>query len=311
MRRMLCSVSVVLPLVFFAQSSPASSESDVEATESPNTADTGAAANDQFAELWVRLVGVSIAEGSDQRQNGPRNPPNMYVVFNRNGEQIFRSSSISSWSSRFPVDEDHETVVTNDEANQYSIEVWDSRWGRDKQLFTIGPFTGSQWRETLANAESKQFEEGHIVTVQSDQDPHATVRLSFAGTRIWYRLVNVTIPPDSPYRKDENLNHPPRLQVTLRADGIRYGATARRQTGWSADFPKTPEHCWAVREGTQRRYTVEVWDNQYRPWGWHLIFSVSGLSAEDFRNEIRENVGQMLERDRASTVTFERIPRPF
>jgi hypothetical protein len=53
---------------------------------------------------------------------------------------------------------------------------------------------------------------------------------------VWYELVNVTIPPDSPHRKNTSLNQPPRLFVIVKRNGVQLGSVSTEARGWSADF---------------------------------------------------------------------------
>jgi hypothetical protein len=301
---------LVMPSILMADDRADKPKTDATASAAAtNSENTGTAAK-WPAEIWVRPVKVEIDEDSSLRTNDTYNhPPKVFVVCKKNGVSVGECPSHKGWSVEFPVDDYHEFLI-DDSADQYTIEVWDSQSWSNKVLFSIGPMKGSEWRQKLTNPASKQLEEGRVATFQHE-DKHESISLSFAGTRMWYRLVNATIPPDSPHRKDTNLNQPPRLQVGLKTDGEHYGDTSSRDKGWSVDFPKVTSNCWAVREGTKRRYTVELWDNQYGFYSSKLICAVTGLSAEQFRQVIREDVGTLITKDRAVSITFERIEKPF
>jgi hypothetical protein len=299
----------VLPSILFAQSTPATPKNDEPAKAAAKDADDGGKAQEWPAEIWVHPVKVEIDEDSPLRNDAAFNkPPKVYIVCKKNSETIGTCPAHAGWSVEFPKDDQHEVLIGDGTTDEYTIEAWDNQLRSNKLLFSIGPFKGSNWREKLTDPTTKRFEEGKAIAFRSGEK-HATVSLSYAGTRIWYRLVNVTIPPASPHRNDDKLNKPPRLQVCLKVDGEYYGDNSTRLTGWTADFPKVASNCWTVREGTKRRYTVEVFDNQST--GWQLIFAVTGLSAEHFRDVIWEDVGPLVEKTRASTITFEQIQNRF
>ena len=234
-------------------------------------------------EIWLRPVKVEIDENSPLGKDDSFNkPPKVRVCFKKNGKTVWKSPVHAGWSVEFPNDDDHEVLMGYGDTDEYTIEVWDSQYRGDQLLFSSTVFKGSDLRANLTDPTTKSFEEGKVITFKH-AEKQASVSLSYAGTCIWYRLVNVTIPPASPLRNDANLNHPPSLQVSVKSDGVYYGDDSTYHTGWTADFPKVASNCWAVREETKRRYTVEVWDRQITRW--QLIFSVNGLSARQFERD--------------------------
>ena len=304
--------------ILFGQSTAATPNSNEVGKPVAIDVNDGSKAPDWPEEIWVQPVNVEIDQDSPLRNDDSFNkPPKIYVVCKRNGENVGKCPAHAGWSVQFPRDDDHEMLIGNGANDEYTLEVWDSQHRKDKLLFAIGPFKGGQWRNKLTATASKRFEEGTVFPFKSDEK-HASLSLSYAGTRVWYRLVNVTIPPASPHRTDTKLNNPPQLQVYLRSNGEYYGDSSTHDSAaWFSDFPKVASNCWAVREGTKRRYVVEVWDNQ--SWWYYVvtrgnhqsIFNVTGLSAEQFREPIREDVGPLVDKDRASTITFERIEKSY
>lgn len=122
------------------------------------------------------------------------------------------------------------------------------------------------------------------------------------STRTWYRLVNVTIPPDSPLRNSATINKPPKLYMTLKKNGTSLGDSVAIK-GWSVDFPKGKKQNWPIREGTKDRYSLELWDDQ---WGEDpLILSVTGLTGQSLRGDIYENGSNGMAKDRLVKFTFE------
>jgi hypothetical protein len=96
----------------------------------------------------------------------------------------------------------------------------------------------------------------------------------------------------------------------MHVDGEKCGSYSSVKRGWSVDFPnnsKNWKNCWTVREGTKRRYSIEVFDHGY--FSSNLIFTVTDLSGISFREKITEIVGKN-QKDRASSILFERIPNP-
>jgi hypothetical protein len=117
-----------------------------------------------------------------------------------------------------------------------------------------------------------------------------------------YELVNVTIPPDAPYRKNTNLHQPPRLFVIVERNGVQLGSASTAAGGWSADFVRDdPKNQWEVSEGTDDRYTVEVWDWNLI-WKSIMIFNLTGLKGEDFGTKMYEPGTTLVDKDRLATI---------
>lgn len=127
--------------------------------------------------------------------------------------------------------------------------------------------------------------------------------------RVWYQLVNVTIPPDSPHRNNKDLEHPPKLFVIFKKKGEEITRGSSWNTGWSVDFPEKYQNQWPVREGTADRYTVEVWDYN-RVWDSKQIFAITGLKGEDFRKVMKEKGGSLTDEERLSTIEWKKIEEP-
>ena len=125
-----------------------------------------------------------------------------------------------------------------------------------------------------------------------------------------YELVNVTIPPDSPYRKNLNLNQPPRLFVIVKRNGVPLGSASTTAQGWSADFVRDEsKNQWEVSEGTDDRYTVEVWDWNLI-WKNIMIFNLTGLKGEDFGRKMYEPGTALVDKDRLATIEWRKIEKP-
>ena len=123
-------------------------------------------------------------------------------------------------------------------------------------------------------------------------------------TRVWYRLVNVTIPPDSPHRNSAAINKPPHLYVTLKKNGKSLGDSVAIK-GWSVDFPIDVKQQWPIWENTKDRYSLELWDDN---WGTDdLILTVTGPTGDSFRADLYENGSNGMAKDRLVKFKFERL----
>ena len=168
--------------------------------------------------------------------------------------------------------------------------------------------------EKLKDNPIKNFEEGRVIILKS-QDGLSNISLAYAGTRVWYRLVNVTIPAISPHLTSGLLNNPPYLYIGMHVDGEMYGLYSSAKKGWAVDFPRSKQNCWAIREGTKRKYMIEVWDYQ-RHWlnlGLnydHLVFTIADLPGISFREKISEKVGTLQKVNRGTSILFEQIQNP-
>lgn len=148
-------------------------------------------------------------------------------------------------------------------------------------------------------------------TTPSSASVPTTADASTQSSTSWYQLVNVTIPPDSPLRNDDNTNKPPELYIVLKRNGREIDVKCTVHKGWSVDFAQVPDgsvNVWPIRQGTNDRFTVEVWDSQV--WGYHQVFNVTGLSGKDFDSTIREPGGALITKDRLATIVFQKVAVP-
>ena len=307
LRFLMVLFAVFMPSVLFGQTT-----ANPEAN--PKVDGKEAKGPDWPAEIWVRFENFEIAEGSPLRMDPLVNkPPNVYIVCKKNGKMVAECPYLHGWTGSYPNGDKYEVLITDSPKDQYIFEVWDSQYWKDQPLFEIGPFKGSELLKQLTDQETKVFVEGKVINFESfNKNNLSSVGLSYAGTRVWYRLKNVTIPPNSLHKNNDAINKPPRLQVCLYVDGEKLGGRSTNHRGWDADFPKKYDNCWAVREGTKRVYSVEVWDNQSGHfWRYALIFKTTGLLANIFGDKIYEPIGPNIPKDRASFLVFEKIKGPF
>jgi hypothetical protein len=135
-----------------------------------------------------------------------------------------------------------------------------------------------------------------------------------AGTRHWFRLVNVTFPADSTLRNDASVNKPPCLYVVLKKNGAQVGECSTYDSkGWSVDFTEDEQrlvNVWPVWKGTKDRYTIEVWDLHSWTRSHHMIFNVTGLSGEDFDSKVYERAGKLIDKERLATIEFQEVETP-
>ncbi len=137
---------------------------------------------------------------------------------------------------------------------------------------------------------------------------------SLAGRR-WCQLVNVCIPPASPFRNSTKITHPPNQYVVLRQNGRvlptrlaetswstwAKGSLSTVHHGWEIDFEDDPQNQWPIQAG-DARYTIELWDSN---WGQDdLILSISGLKAEQFQTTVCEKGSPGMSTDRLVKFEF-------
>jgi hypothetical protein len=257
--------------------------------------------------MWLRLVKVEISKESPLRDDKQfNNPPCVYVAFKASGQKTSYSTKHCEWQVSFPDDFDHnQLLVTPDEDSEYTFEIWDSQYRSNKQLFSIGPITGSALQQQLSPVDEKDASKQRLLVLEN-KEAKANLTFAFAGTRGYYRLTNITIPPESAHRK--TLPSPPYLYLTVRIDGKQLGDCSTVRHGWSADFPKEAKNAWFIREGGPVRYSIEVWNDGYVYND--LLFTITGVSGTDFRSVLKEPVDKLLGPDVAATVHFEQCEPP-
>lgn len=136
-----------------------------------------------------------------------------------------------------------------------------------------------------------------LPVTSNGQAPPASAAKSFV-----VRLVNITIPPDSPLRKSEKINTPPCLYIELFEDGTRIGMSTA-ETGWESDFPEVAKNQWTIKGSSKTRYLVKVWDSNWL--GDDLAFEISGCKSADLKGVVRERGSASSSTDRLSSVEFE------
>ena len=142
------------------------------------------------------------------------------------------------------------------------------------------------------------------------------------GKRVWYRLVNITIPPDSPLRSNSEVNKPPKLFLVLKKNGEKIGESTDDSKGWSVDFPHELDNQFPIREGAGDCYTLEVWDDQ---WSNHLVFNITQIEGKRFCAETFKDGGgakdkemfviykacsKFAEKHQRAYIVWKRIPAP-
>ena len=119
--------------------------------------------------------------------------------------------------------------------------------------------------------------------------------------------MRLIIPAESPHRQNSEIDNR-RLHIVIHEDGKKIGESSR-VNGWEADFPNERANHWTLYD--ERSYTVHVYYG--RSWVGRLardvlIFSVSGLTVEDFDSAIVERGGEYVGEDRLGKVIFEPLP---
>lgn len=261
---------------------------------------TAPASVDDYDAVWCRLARLRIDREMHKAQLN--DPPSLYIIAKVDGKEVNRSDTLKGWDITFPVN----VPLNNNEFPLYkskpvTIEIWSSKTLRDKKVV----FT------ELADPSS--YFPNHCTgtaTATLEPVPGVHLELAFAGRMVWYRLKTVDIPAGSQHRvhRDE----PPDMYIVLKKNGVRVGDCSTYQRSWSIVYPVlVGKNRWEVREGTDDRYTVEVWDD-FTVGGYvrlkrdSLLFSVADVSGEDFRLPLREKLGSYADKESVSTITFQR-----
>jgi len=108
-----------------------------------------------------------------------------------------------------------------------------------------------------------------------------------AKGRLWYQLVNITIPKNSYLRDLEHIDKPPQLKVAVKRNGALLGETTHH-TGWTVDLPGKLKNQFPIYIGTNDRYTLEVWDddNEFLLNFDEHILNISQVKGEEFEDLI-------------------------
>ena len=168
-------------------------------------------------------------------------------------------------------------------------------------LFSVGPVTGADLQGMLKSVDAKDASKPKQLTLE-DKEARATITLAFGGTRVWYRLKNITFPPESSFRK--TVANPPKLFIQLKMEGEQLGSRSGIVEGWSVDFPNREENCWPIREGAPISYSIEVFNSGHVYSD--LLFTVTKLSGTDFHAIIKEPIDKLLGSNAAAKIEFER-----
>lgn len=108
----------------------------------------------------------------------------MYVVIKRNGTALSgHSTEVVGWDVDFPMgDEDNHWPITIGTPDRYSIEIWDSNWGRDDQIVTITGLTGQSFRSMIYENGARSMSKDRLVKVtfveESDSTPSSVPEVS-------------------------------------------------------------------------------------------------------------------------------------
>ena len=95
----------------------------------------------------------------------------------------------------------------------------------------------------------------------------------------------------------------------MKLNGVQLGSASTEARGWSADFVRDdPKNQWEVSEGTDDRYTVEVWDWNLI-WKNVMIFNLTGLKGEDFGMKMYEPGTALVDKDRLATIEWRKIEK--
>lgn len=120
----------------------------------------------------------------------------------------------------------------------------------------------------------------------------------------WYRLQNVTIPPDCSLRSQDNITKPPSIFVEIKKNGETL-LQSSTEKGWNVDYPKE-DHMFCV-DDPEAVYTIQVWDDC---WWNQNICNITGLRSDAFARTIYQKGGQYDTKERLLSVQFKEVPAP-
>jgi hypothetical protein len=131
-----------------------------------------------------------------------------------------------------------------------------------------------------------------------------------------FRLVNVTIPPDSPHRVErpasgqDQARPVPKLYIYVLKDGKHLETSSTYGTrGWSVDFPDEEANQWAIEQGSNARYGIQLWNDNGTFYDTQVV-SITGIRGEDFHGTIFEAQQKGVGKDRCISFTFEAVEEP-
>ena len=265
------------------------------------------------SELRVRLVGCEIGEDSPARDDDNLNkPPELYVIVKKGDATEITSSAKSGWKVGFANNREHEFNATRSENAKYYFEILDNQWGSDDYVVIIGPVSGKEIVERLLPA----LPPGNKRKQTELYEKESKVKLTFeyVGVVRWHRLANVTIPIGSPCRTAFGGGELPELEVRLYRDGKPLKNVSEETTGsclpegWEGNYPKSSMNCWPILEQSDVRYDLEVWDVDEQN---ELLFKVSDLPGEKFRDVIFEKAGPYDEEEILGKAQFQLLDGPI
>lgn len=168
-------------------------------------------------------------------------------------------------------------------------------------LLASGPFLrgAGVWAQTDPSSdEGVKLDENSATKPTGTPPPETTERPTEdqkSNERVEYQLVRITIPPDSPLRKQTDIyNNPPNLYIVILENGlpIKTGwvkTSSEIAKGWEVEFPDTKRDIWKLSPEPKVTYTLQVWDSQ---WGRDaMILSITNLRMNDFNTPIMEKLG--------------------
>jgi len=122
----------------------------------------------------------------------------------------------------------------------------------------------------------------------------------------WYSIKRIIIPPDSAWRKDPHLNHPPDLYIIVKKDGTKICRASDDVKGWEVEFPKASRNNYWIDGDVNTTYTVEVWEDDWTPPD-TMVVTIVNIKVLDFKSPLHEHLAEIDDPKRAITVEFEKM----
>jgi len=125
-------------------------------------------AQDKGVEMKAyRLVRVKIPPDSPHRKRADIYvPPHSYVVILQNGQRIGKpSTSAVGWESEFPDKSRNRWDIAQDSSASYTVQLWDSQWGRDQMIFSRAGLTATAFNAPVKEDLGKNYSEDNAISV--------------------------------------------------------------------------------------------------------------------------------------------------
>ena len=129
-----------------------------------------------------------------------------------------------------------------------------------------------------------------------------------AETKHTYRLQRIEIPPSSKLRDIAFDDHsPPDLYITITRDGDPIGKSSEWKEGWDVEYSATKaNNRYVIDPANDPSFSISIYDYDTADAD-DLVLTISGLTASDFHQPIKERLSPNDPPDRAVVIYFKPI----